>query len=244
MDEILVTIITVCKNSEKTIGRTIESVLNQTYGNIEYIIIDGVSEDGTLNIINQYKSRFKEKIRVISEPDNGLYDAMNKGINMAKGEIVGIVNSDDFYESDTVENILQVYRKGNKQIIYGLARILDHGVEKKIVMDSHNFIEQVMIPHCTCFVTRNIYDEYGSFNLKYRYIADYDMIYRFYKERTNYNIEFTPVYKILSNFTLGGLSSTYPAIKETLKFKHEKGFINMKEFYMLLMREKLRRLFV
>ena len=104
------TIITPCFNSEKTIEKTLQSVLNQTYQNFEYIIIDGGSTDDTLSIIESYKEKFAEKLTVVSEKDNGIYDAMNKGIQLAKGELVGIVNSDDFYETDALENIVNEYQ--------------------------------------------------------------------------------------------------------------------------------------
>ena len=100
-------IITPCYNSEKTIERTLQSVQSQTYQNYEYIIIDGGSVDGTLSIVEAYKSKFNGKMRVISEKDDGIYDAMNKGIRMAQGKLLGIVNSDDFYENTCLENALK-----------------------------------------------------------------------------------------------------------------------------------------
>ena len=94
-----VSIITVCFNSAETIKDTIESVINQTYKEIEYIIVDGASSDGTMKIVDSYKKRIS---KIVSEPDDGLYDAMNKGIKIATGDIVGIINSDDFYTSNTI----------------------------------------------------------------------------------------------------------------------------------------------
>ena len=98
----LVTVITPCFNSEKTIRKTIESVLNQTYHNIEYLIIDGASTDKTVEIAKSYEQAFGGRMKIYSEPDKGIYDAMNKGIRLAGGELVGIVNSDDYYETDAV----------------------------------------------------------------------------------------------------------------------------------------------
>ena len=109
---ILVSILTPCYNSAKTIEKTLECIEKQTYTNIEYIIIDGGSTDGTLEIIDRHRSRLPEKLTVISENDNGIYDAMNKGIRLAKGELIGIVNSDDWYEHDTVEQA--VAHRNNK----------------------------------------------------------------------------------------------------------------------------------
>jgi len=102
MKDILVSIITPCLNSKKTIRKTIESVINQTYKNIEYIIVDGESTDGTIEIINEYREKYKDCIKFISEKDNGIYDAMNKGIKLCSGSLIGIINSDDYYETNAV----------------------------------------------------------------------------------------------------------------------------------------------
>ena len=107
----LVTIITVAYNSEKTIAKTLESVLNQTYSDIEYIIVDGASSDGTVKVAKSFVDKFAEKegriLKIISEPDKGMYDALNKGAGMASGEIVGQVNADDWYEPDAVEKMVK-----------------------------------------------------------------------------------------------------------------------------------------
>lgn len=105
-DNYKVSIITACYNSEKTIERTLKSVLAQTYSNYEYIIIDGMSTDDTLKIIDAYRNAFGSKLKVVSERDSGIYNAMNKGIKMASGELVGIINSDDWYEPDALQTIV------------------------------------------------------------------------------------------------------------------------------------------
>ena len=122
MEDILVSIITVCYNSEKTIYQTMDSVLKQTYSNIEYIIIDGASTDGTLAIIKEFGQRFGARMRYVSEPDHGIYDAMNKGISMAGGDIIGIINSDDYYEPDAVEKVIGAYSRGDCAVFYGEMR--------------------------------------------------------------------------------------------------------------------------
>lgn len=116
--EPLVSIITVVFNGEKYLEQTILSVLNQTYSNIEYIIIDGGSSDATLDIINKYTDKIDYWV---SEPDSGIYDAMNKGISLATGQLIGIINSDDWYELDAVEEIVRAYKDGST-IIYGFMR--------------------------------------------------------------------------------------------------------------------------
>ena len=102
----LVSIVTVCYNSEKTIRKTIESVLAQTYGQVEYIIVDGASTDNTVAVAREYEEQFRQKgytYRIVSEKDRGIYDAMNKGLALASGELIGIINSDDWYEPDAVK---------------------------------------------------------------------------------------------------------------------------------------------
>ena len=123
----LVSIITVAYNSEKTIRKTIESVLNQTYSNIEYIIIDGASKDRTAEIAREYIPKFESRdgrsLVVISEPDKGMYDALNKGAKMSNGEIVGQINADDWYELDAVEKMVSFYKKENYDVAWGNLRI-------------------------------------------------------------------------------------------------------------------------
>ena len=178
---ILVSIVTTCYNSEKTIEKTIKSVLNQTYKNIEYIIIDGKSTDDTLNIIKKYEPDFEGRIRVISEKDSGIYDAMNKGIALASGELVGIVNSDDYYEQDAVENVVKNFGIEKYQIIYGLLRCIKNGEEVSVVLYNHNFLHQQMIPHPTCFITKKAYEDLGMYDCKYKSCADYELMLRWEK---------------------------------------------------------------
>lgn len=238
MHSCLVSIITVCYNSEKTIERTIYSVLHQTFTDIEYIIIDGKSTDGTMNIIRKNTESYKSKVTVVSEQDNGIYDAMNKGIRLAKGEIIGIINSDDFYELDTVENIMKYFDNHKLQVLYGLMRVLDNGIEKKILMDSHHYLRQEMIPHCTCFVSKKAYQKYGLYDLKYKYVADYDLLYRYSKVE---EIEFVPIYCILANFSEGGASSSYDAKIESLRFRFKKKLISRKQYMLLVLKQKMKQ---
>lgn len=125
--EPLVTILTVSYNSEKTIARTIESVLNQTYPNIEYIIIDGDSEDNTVEVARTYKDMFDRHpgrvYRIISEPDGGMYDALNKGAKLSHGFMVGQINADDWYEPDAVDAMIKLYTEQNYDVAWGSIRI-------------------------------------------------------------------------------------------------------------------------
>ena len=116
-----ISIITVCYNSAKTIRDTFESVLNQTYSDIDYVVVDGNSRDDTVSIIKEYEQKLNGKMRWISEPDNGLYDAINKGIKMAVGDIIGILNSDDYYASDDViKRVVDTISSKNVDSCYGI----------------------------------------------------------------------------------------------------------------------------
>ena len=212
----LVTVITPCFNSEKTIQRTIESVLHQTYQEIEYLIIDGASTDSTLEIAKSYEAAFQGRMHIYSEKDEGIYYAMNKGIGLAKGEIVGIVNSDDYYEPGAVEHMVKNRNESPYQILYGFERILKDGQETAVVINHHTNLPNQMITHPTCFVTKKIYDDKGVFNTAYRYSADYEFMLRMYRDK---QVEFTPVYEIISNYALGGASGTGEAYFGTITKK-------------------------
>ncbi|MCM1233971.1 MAG: glycosyltransferase [Ruminococcus flavefaciens] len=242
MCEPLVSIITVCFNSEATIKRTIESVFNQSYTNIEYIVIDGASNDRTLDILNDCEDRFCGRMKVISEPDKGIYDAMNKGIRMAKGDIIGIVNSDDFYELDAVENIVFSYKKNNIpeecEIYYGFQRDLLRGEEIDVVFYHHRNLRKICINHPTCFVTSNVYKKYGLFDLKYKSSADYEFLLRMYLDS---NVKFIPIYKIISNFEIGGTSLSGLAASETADILYKRNLISKKEYFIRKLWAKMYR---
>ena len=131
MNKLKVSIITVCRNSEKTIAQTIESVLNQSYDHVEYILIDGNSTDHTVDVIHSYEERFLQKgysYFYQSEPDEGIYDAMNKGIKMASGQLVGLINSDDWYEPTAIEHAVRYYQETPYDLFYADLRIVgEHG---------------------------------------------------------------------------------------------------------------------
>lgn len=232
-----VSIITPCFNSAKTIRRTIESVLNQTYPNIEYIIIDGGSTDGTLSIIEEYSALFHGRLRYISERDRGIYDAMNKGIKMSTGCLIGILNSDDYYEHETVARCIGRYIQGGDQVIYGYMRVLNRDRTIKICKDSHKALCQYMIPHPTCFVSRTVYKKYGLFLKAFKVTADYEFMLRVY----NKGVEFIQIPEILTNFRIGGASSNRRTLieKETIRLMYN--CISFKEYMVKMIEYSLGR---
>ncbi|MCF0202936.1 MAG: glycosyltransferase [Bacteroidaceae bacterium] len=188
-----ISVITVTYNSGKTIASTMESVLSQTYKDIEYIIVDGNSDDDTMNIVKQYEPRFNGKMRYISEKDKGIYDAMNKGILISTGEVVGILNSDDFYTSG---NVLEEVAKNISGVdaVYGDVHFVSSDNLGKCVRYYSSRIFRpwilrfgIMPAHPTFYCRRELYEKYGVYSLEYRIASDYDMMVRlFHKEKISY----------------------------------------------------------
>ncbi|MDE6220563.1 MAG: glycosyltransferase [Lachnospiraceae bacterium] len=228
MRKIPVSVITPCYNSAKTIEKTLECIEKQTYTNIEYIIIDGGSTDDTLKIIDSHRERLPERFTLISEHDNGIYDAMNKGIRLAQGQLIGIVNSDDWYEPDTVEQVIRYYNEEKYQVLYGMQRTFADGREKAVFIYNHEFLPEQMITHPTCFVTKATYEDFGLFDLKYRASADLDLMLRFYETK---RVTFTPIMRILSNFQLGGMSSSQRGVREAATIRYRHKYISGKRYF-------------
>jgi len=173
----LVSIITVCYNSEKYIRDTMESVLNQTYENIEYIIVDGKSSDNTLDIIKEYEPKFNGRMKWISEADEGIYDAMNKGIKFATGDIIATINSDDVYaDNNVLENVIEVFNEENCDACYGNVAMVKRDdlnqISRLWKTDSNKYFSQLKygwVPaHPSFFAKKRLYDKYGSFDLDFK----------------------------------------------------------------------------
>lgn len=240
-NEPLVSIITVSYNAEKTIEQTILSVLNQTYKNIEYIIIDGKSTDRTVDIIKRYDDRISYWV---SEKDEGIYNAMNKGIRISNGVLIGIVNADDFYEANAVEIMVSEYiKKGtdaNDYIYYGMLRIWKQGLEFCVRQYHHNFVTETAIQHPTCFVPKVLYDKLGGYDEQYKVCADFDLLNR-YKIQ---GVQFCKVDKIISNFRIGGATTKLAneVVMEPPMIKLKYGIITQQEFNKIAKWQK-RRIF-
>lgn len=200
-----VSIITVVFNGVKTLEQTIQSVINQTYKNIEYIIIDGGSTDGTLDIIKKYEDKISFWI---SEKDKGLYDAMNKGISFAKGEIIGMINSDDWYEANAVELIVQAYGKNpDKKIFHGdRFDVKEDGSRKirKFHPSKTKFMYYGMTyNHPSMFVKKEVYQQ-RLYSNEMKSLSDYEFVLYWFLRQPNwfYNIPLPFV-----NYRLDGISA-------------------------------------
>ena len=201
----LVSVITVVYNGVTTIEQTIQSVLKQSYKNIEYIIIDGQSTDGTLEIVEKYKDFLAY---FISEKDDGIYDAMNKGIRQAKGEIVGIINSDDWYESYAVEKVVKAFTEDSKiGVVYGKVNrvLLDGTIKEQICEPLEKLWYKGVVMHPTVFVRRSVYDEYGMFDVSYQICSDYDLLLRLYSSQ----VGFRYIDMVVANYRFGGASQIF-----------------------------------
>lgn len=203
----LVTIITVVYNNDLYLEETINCVINQSYPNLEYIIIDGGSTDQTLDIIRRYQDQIDYWL---SESDQGLYDAMNKGIALATGEIIGILNSDDLYfETTTIASIVKAYQAVMQPcVIYGnLYKFADQYSTRSFhqgdLSDRAFNSATILINHPTCFVHRNLYENWGGFNLEYEVGADRELMMRFH----SHNVTFIKVDQAIAKFRLGGTTS-------------------------------------
>ncbi|MCR5798906.1 MAG: glycosyltransferase [Lachnospiraceae bacterium] len=240
MNEIKVSVITVSYNSSKTIKRTIESVLHQTYDNIEYIIVDGASTDGTVDIVKSYEAVFNAKLKWVSESDEGIYYAMNKGIRMATGELVGIINSDDWYEPDAIAKVVKAYGGEKYQILYGKMRTWSGNTEKGVFWKSHETLEEGMIAHPTCFVSKAVYDDIGMYDTVYRSVADYDFMLRMHHDD---RVIFKSIDEIIANFTTGGMSSTGEAWLELLRMQKRYNLISTWQYNKFMFKDRVYRLF-
>ncbi len=208
-DQPTVSIVTVVYNNRDTIADAIESVLEQTYEPIEYIVIDGASDDGTVEVIEEYTDEIDH---FVSEPDDGIYSAMNKGVRAATGDIVGILNADDFYAGpEIIERIVDAFQTEDADCVYGDLVYVDPEETTEVVRywrsgpyDRERFRKGWMPPHPTLFVRRELYERYGGFDQELDISGDYELIVRFlYRHRA----EATYIPDVLVRMRAGGNSN-------------------------------------
>ena len=203
-----ISIITVCYNSEKTIINTLDSLASQVDQNIEHIIVDGASTDSTLNIVK----KFSHVAKLISEPDKGIYDAMNKGIKLASGDVIGTLNADDFYIDDLVlSEVAKVFEDESVGACFADLVYVSQNDTNKIVRywKSQDYVTGLfksgwMPAHPTFFARKNVYEKYGLFDLSYKIAADFELLFRLI-EQNKIKTKYIP--KVIVKMRLGGTTN-------------------------------------
>jgi glycosyltransferase involved in cell wall biosynthesis len=242
-----ISIITTTYNSASTIEQTIQSVLKQSYTHIEYIIVDGVSTDGTLDILNKYKSQIS---KIVSEKDKGIYDALNKGIDLATGDIIGLLHSDDFYiSSGVIENVANSFNQNKCDALYADLYYVDKDDTDKIKRKWHSgnysegaFLNGWMPPHPTFFVKKEIYKKYGAFDLQFTSAADYELMLRLIHK---YKIKLAYLDEFIVKMRVGGKSNVTVKNRVTANLEDRKAWeVNgLKPRFYTLTLKPLRKIF-
>jgi len=247
-----ISIITVVLNNKSEIEYCINSVLNQSYKNVEYIIVDGGSTDGTADIIRKHEKAIST---FISEPDYGLYDAMNKGIKIASGDVIGLLNADDvYYDCDVLQKIASVMKNSNTEACHSDLVYVNKNDLNKIVRYwrscefQKGFLKKGRTPaHPTFFVRKSVYDQYGTFDLSYKLAADFELMARFL-EHHKIKVKYIPMVSVkmrvggvtnksLSNIVKGNLEIFKACKKNNIKLFYPSflagKFINrVQQFYL------------
>ena len=233
-NKLKISIITVTKNSEKFLQENIDSLTKQTYQNFEHIIVDGASTDQTLNIIKHNSSKIK---KWISEPDHGLYYAINKGIDMCTGDIIGILNSDDIYFPEALSIVNRYFVKNQIDFLFGsvFKHKLMHGYNPKKIKWSFGFYTTHSVGF---FIKKFSQNKIGYYNTKYKWSADYDIFYKMIV-RYKMNGMATKKNEIFGRFRPGGLSSTIKYLdwlKENNKIRIDNGQSKIVVFFIFALR--------
>ncbi len=223
-----VSIITVCHNSESSIAATIRSVLAQKFSGIEYIIIDGASNDGTVEIIKSFGTQIS---KWVSEPDHGLYDALNKGIAMATGDVIGFLHSDDFFLDDhVIEKVVDLFERKHADSVYGDIQYVDQNDISKVLTDRKSgnyhrwkFKLGWLPPHPTFYTRRIFYQQYGLFDTSFNIAGDYDSMLRFLVKN---KIRATYLPEVMVRMRVGGVSNR---TMENIKKKWREDYRAMKK---------------
>ena len=242
-----ISIITVTYNSAQTLEHTIQSVLLQDYSDVEYIIVDGQSTDDTLSVIRKYRHKIDH---FVSEKDEGLYYALNKGIALASGDIIGILHADDFYTGDDVlTGVAETFKINNADAVYADLYYVDKNNTKKIVRKwksgkygEGKFLWGWMPPHPAFFVKKEIYQKYGDFNTELRSAADYELMLRFIHKH-KIKLAYLPEYIV--KMRTGGQSNA--SLKNRVKANNEDrkawDLNGIKPYFFTLTLKPLRKIF-
>lgn len=226
-DKPLISIITVVFNGEKHLEQTIQSVITQSYDNVEYIIIDGGSTDGTLEIVKKYEDQIDYWV---SEKDQGIYEAMNKGLRLVSGNLVGYINADDYYMSDILFDMAEVYQQEHKDVIYGDVCYIDENRQENIPAHStgikygfHPYSlkwiwVKMLFAHPASFISLRTYKKYGDYDRRFKIAADYDLFIRLVQK----GVTFYYYQKIFSGFREGGISTTDMKLLQQENFEARK----------------------
>lgn len=225
-----VSIITSCFNREKTIGQAIESVLSQDYADIEYIIVDGASTDNSLEVIKSYEGRIA---KIISEPDKGMYEAINKGLRAATGDIVGLIHSDDFlFSPQTISHVVEEFKRTGADFVYGNGLFVDFNDTNKVIRNwiggvySKWKVHHGWLPlHPTCYLRRECIERYGMYDESYKIAADSDFLVRYLYEA---DLKVSYLNEYIVRMRMGGLSTDSKRRKqmwdEDIRMYKEHGF--------------------
>lgn len=242
-----ISVITITFNSSATLEQTILSVLNQTHKDLEYILVDGGSSDNTVQIIEKYKDKIS---KYISEKDKGLYDALNKGIGMATGEVIGILHSDDFYVHNRVlENYVNVFEKYKCDAVYSDLYYVDQDNTDKVARKwksgdykPGSFLFGWMPPHPTFFVKRSVYERLGKFSMAFKTAADYELMLRFI-HKNKISVAYLKEYTV--KMRVGGKSniSVQSRINANLEDRMAWKLNDLKPYFFTLYLKPLRKIF-
>ena len=225
-----ISIITATYNSSETLPSTIQSILSQSYSDFEYLVIDGASKDSTLDIIKEYEPKFAGRMRYISEPDKGIYDAMNKGIRMATGDVIGILNSDDFYTSpDVLKAIAEAFEKeASLDAVYGdIHFVRPDRLDKCVRYYSGKSFKRsrmkfgFMPPHPSFYARRECYEKYGLYKTDYKICADFEFMLRtIYLHRIK--AQYIPMDMV--TMRMGGASTAGLAVHKLIMQEHLRAY--------------------